>query len=99
MEVGAEKEIKLEPKEAYGDINPQMIQEVPKEQIPPEAKEGMMLLMTLPAGQQMPVKITEIGEKTAKLDMNHPLAGKTLHFKLKLVDVQEGKLEPAPKSS
>ena len=95
MEVGAEKEIDLKPEEAYGDINPQMKQEVPKDQIPPEAKAGMMLLMTLPTGQQMPVKIAEIGEKTAKLDMNHPLAGKTLHFKLKLVDVQEGKLDSA----
>jgi len=87
MEVGEEKDIKLEPKDAYGDPNPQLVREEPKERFPTdqELKEGMMLLVALPNGQQMPVKIAKVTEKTVTVDFNHPLAGKVLNFKLKLV--------------
>lgn len=86
MNEGEEKEIKLTPTEAYGDHNPELIKPVPKAQLPQgqEIKEGMILLMQLPTGQQVPTKIAEVGETEVKIDMNHPLAGKTLIFKLKL---------------
>ncbi|MBW2999183.1 peptidylprolyl isomerase [Candidatus Woesearchaeota archaeon] len=88
MEKGEEKEITLQPSEAYGDNNPQLIKEVPKEKLPQdkEVKPGMMLLMGLPNGAQVPARITEVTEKTVKIDLNHPLAGKVLNFKIKIVD-------------
>ncbi|MFC1723378.1 peptidylprolyl isomerase [Nanoarchaeota archaeon] len=89
MEKDEEKEVKIEPKDAYGDKNPQMVQKIPKDKLPPEAKEGSMLMMGLPNGQQMPVKITKMDDKEAELDMNHPLAGKTLNFKITMVDFKE----------
>ena len=89
MEKGKEKEITLKPEEAYGEPNEQLIKEIPKEQLPkePEAKEGMMLMVGLPDGKQLPAKIAKVGEKTVTLDLNHPLAGKVLKFKLKVVDI------------
>lgn len=88
MEKDQEKEIKLEPSEAYGAQNPQLVQKIPKEKFPkePEPKVGMMLGVQLPNGTQAPVRITEIEENTITLDLNHPLAGKTLTFKIKVVD-------------
>ena len=43
MEKGEEKEIKIEPKDAYGDHNPKMLKKIPRENIPkePEPKKGM----------------------------------------------------------
>jgi len=95
MKEGEEKEIHLESKDAYGDINPKMVQKVPREHLPKEQepKIGMMLIMGLPDGAQMPCKITEVSDKDVTLDLNHPLAGKALNFKLKLLEVKEGKLE------
>ncbi len=87
MEKEEEKEFKLEPKQAYGEHNPEMIKKVPKDQLPPEAKSGSTLLLSLPNGQQVPVKVMEVGEKEATLDLNHPLAGKNLNFKIKVVEV------------
>ncbi len=89
MEKGEEKEITLKPSEAYGDQNPQLVKKVPKEHLPKdkELKPGMMLLMKLPNGAQIPAKITEVGNKEVTLDLNHPLVGKTLIFKIKVADI------------
>lgn len=89
MEKGDEKEITLKPADAYGDPNPQLIQKVPKDKLPEGAdlKAGMQLAMALPNGQQIPATITEIGDTEVTIDINHPLAGKTLKFKVKVVNV------------
>jgi peptidylprolyl isomerase len=89
MEEGQEKEFTLKPAEAYGDHNPEMIKEVPKDSMPKEQepKEGMMLAVGLPNGQQIPAKIVKVGESTVTLDLNHPLAAKTLTFKVNIVGI------------
>ena len=89
MKKGEEKEIKLKPEEAYGERNPQLMKKIPKEQIPTdkELKKGMILALNLPNGAQMPAIITEVGDEEITLDLNHPLAGKTLIFKFKVVDI------------
>jgi len=88
MEKGEEKEIKIESKDAYGDHNPELVKPIPKDKLPPEAeaKEGMVLMMGLPNGRQMPVKITKVEGDTVTIDMNHPLAGNNLNFKIKVVE-------------
>lgn len=87
MEVDEEKTVTLKPEDAYGMPNEQAIQKVPKENFPAEAKEGMMIGVPLPNGQQIPAKIVKIDEKEVTLDMNHPMAGKTLVFKIKVVEI------------
>jgi len=88
MEKGQEKTVKLAPSEAYGDYNPQLVKKVPRDQLPKdELKPGMVLGMKLPNGAQLPARIVDINETEATLDMNHILAGKTLNFRIKVVDV------------
>jgi len=87
MNKGDKKTINLQPKDAYGLPNEQLIQQVPSEQLPPEAKEGSVLGMKLPEGQTIPVKIVKISDGKATVDFNHPLAGKTLKFDIEIIDV------------
>jgi len=89
MDKGAEKEIVLQPKDAYGDLNPDFIKKVPRKQIPidQELKPDMMLGMSLPNGAQIPAKVKEVTDDNVTLDLNHPLAGKVLHYKLKIVSI------------
>ena len=87
MENGEEKEFKLDATEAYGDRNPQLVQKIPKDQLPQEVVTGMMLVVALPNGSQIPVKVTEVTDGWVTIDMNHPLAGEALNFKIKIVDV------------
>ncbi len=89
MKTGQEKEIKLQPSEAYGDYDPQLVQEIPREQVPikEELKQGMVLVVTLPNGRQVPARVKEVTSETITIDSNHPLAGKVLNFKLKVADI------------
>ncbi|NIA03873.1 MAG: peptidylprolyl isomerase [Nitrospiraceae bacterium] len=90
MEVGDEKEFTVSPKEGYGDYNPELKTKISKKQLPEgqEPKKGMTLMVKTPEGQSFPVKILDVTGDEILLDLNHPLAGKTLHFKIKLVGVE-----------
>jgi FKBP-type peptidyl-prolyl cis-trans isomerase SlyD len=95
MKVGGEKHITVKPEDAYGLVDPKAFQEVPKEKIPAKAlKVGIMLAAKTPDGTVVPSRVHEIKEKTVVMDMNHPMAGKTLVFDLKILDIQ-----PAPPPS
>ena len=87
MENGDEKEFKLEHSEAYGDRNPQLVQKIPRDQLPKEVEPGMVLVVGLPNRAQIPVKVTEVTDGWVTIDLNHPLAGENLNFKIKIVDV------------
>jgi len=89
MNVNEEKKISLAPDQAYGQTNPDLIQKVPKEKLPPgEFKPGMMLAVQAPTGEQFPVMIKEVSDKDVTIDMNHPMAGKNLNFKIKLIKIE-----------
>jgi FKBP-type peptidyl-prolyl cis-trans isomerase SlyD len=89
MKVGGEKRVKVKPQDGYGAVDSKAFQEVPKEQIPADGlKVGAILAAKGPHGQEIPVRIHQINEKTVVLDLNHPMAGKTLLFDVKILDIQ-----------
>ncbi|HKY08587.1 MAG TPA: peptidylprolyl isomerase [Candidatus Binatia bacterium] len=91
MAVGAEKKVTVKPEDAYGLVDPQAFREIPKEKVPAEAlKVGTMLMAQAPGGQGVPVRVHEIKESTVVMDFNHPLAGKTLSFDVKITDIKTG---------
>lgn len=89
MKEGEEKEFRIEPEEAYGERDERLKQKIPREifSSEEELKSGMMLMIKAPNGQQYPVKIVEVGKEEVTLDLNHPLAGKSLNFKIKILSV------------
>ncbi len=84
-----EKNVEIEPGEAYGDRNPQLLKKLPKEMLPKDKKieAGMLLALQAPDGSQLPVRVAEVTDDGVMLDLNHPLAGKKLNFRVKVVDV------------
>jgi FKBP-type peptidyl-prolyl cis-trans isomerase SlyD len=97
MRMGEEKRVKVTPEEGYGPVDPRGFQEFPKDKIPAEGlKVGAMLTATGPQGQQVPVRVHEIKEQTVVLDLNHPMAGKTLVFDVKVLDIQPATSKPQP---
>ena len=97
MKVGGEKHVTVKPEDAYGPMNKNAFEEVPKEKLPPEGlKVGAILAAKTPEGQVVPMRVHEIKEKTVVMDMNHPMAGKTLVFDVKIVDIQDPPPPPTP---
>jgi FKBP-type peptidyl-prolyl cis-trans isomerase SlyD len=97
MKIGDEKHITIKPEDGYGKLNPNAVQEVPKEKVPPNAlKVGAVLVGTDKNGSPMPMTVKEIKEKTVVMDLNHPLAGKTLVFDVKVIDVEPAPAAPTP---
>jgi FKBP-type peptidyl-prolyl cis-trans isomerase SlyD len=95
MKMGEEKRVKVKPEDGYGPVDPKGFQEFPKEKIPSEGlKVGAVLMAKGPQGQQVPVRVHEIKEKTVVLDLNHPMAGKTLVFDVKVLDIQATASQP-----
>ena len=96
MKVGQEKHVTVKPEGGYGQIDPRGFQEFPKDKIPQEMqKVGAQLMMRGPQGQAFPVRVKEIKPETVVLDMNHPMAGKTLIFDVKVLDIQPAPPPPA----
>jgi FKBP-type peptidyl-prolyl cis-trans isomerase 2 len=92
MAVGDEKKVQVKPEDAYGLVDPAAFREMPRESLPPEGlKVGTQLMVKTPQGQSFPVRVHEVKEKSVVLDMNHPLAGKTLSFDIKILGVEKAK--------
>jgi FKBP-type peptidyl-prolyl cis-trans isomerase 2 len=98
LKIGEEKEIVCTPNEAYGDYNEKLVQTVPRKSLENVEKQlkaenksletGMLLGMQSPDGRVLYSKLIEITDENVKLDLNHILAGKTLHFKIKIEDIK-----------
>ena len=93
MKLDEEKKVTIKPADAYGEADPKLIKTIPKGQLPEEEKltKGMVLALNLPNGMQLPASITEVGADTVTIDFNHPLAGKTLHFTIKVAGISAAK--------
>ncbi len=86
MQAEEEKEVQIPPEEGYGQIRQDLVKEVPKEFFQgKEVHKGQWIMVTM-QGQNITTLISEAGPKYL-LDFNHPLAGKTLHFKIKLIKI------------
>ena len=89
MAEGDKKVVQVPSDDAYGPVNPEMRQSVPREGIPADIPldPGTQLQMQTPEGQALPVTVVEVDETTVTLDANHPLAGKDLQFDIELVKI------------
>jgi FKBP-type peptidyl-prolyl cis-trans isomerase 2 len=86
---GDTKDVRVTPDQAYGQRDPGAVQQVPKTafQEPDKLDVGGMVSGRTGEGQAFQARVTEIGDDTVTLDLNHPLAGKTLDFQIEVVGV------------
>jgi len=101
LTIGDTKQVTVAPADGYGETDPKALQEVQKQLIPPDAlKVGARLQGKAPSGQMVYPLVAEIKTDTVVLDFNHPLAGKTLHFAIKVLDIKQAqKPEPTPQKN
>ena len=90
MKAGEKKQVTVSPQNGYGEVNPEAFKEIPKTQLPPDMAPavGQVLTVTTQDGQSFPVIISEVKDEAVVLNLNHPLAGKELHFDVAVVSVE-----------
>ena len=91
MKIGDVRSVSVSPVDAYGDIDEDAFELVPYDAFPADVdlEEGMGLSMVdNNTGQQMYAYISELRDDGALLDLNHPLAGETLHFTVEIVGLR-----------
>ncbi|MCD6461669.1 MAG: peptidylprolyl isomerase [Thermoplasmata archaeon] len=97
MEPGDKKTFTLSPEDAYGERHDEYMIEVPRGEFGSvDLEEGMMIELEDPAGRRVLAVIGAVGEDTVVVDLNHPLAGKTLTFEVEIVEVSEPGETPEP---
>lgn len=92
MTVGDEKEVVVQPELGYGERDPDGVTEFPRDTFPGslnlEVGEPVMM-RDKDGGESLQAYVSELRTDTVLLDFNHPLAGETLHFHIRIAGLRE----------
>lgn len=89
MQVDETREFVVSPEEGYGSVKPELRQEVRADVVPEQARqEGAELVSSDGSGNRRVVRVHEVHDDRIVLDLNHPLAGENLHFRVKVVGIE-----------
>lgn len=89
MQVGESKIVTISPEDGYGLVDPLMVQAVPIDMIPEDARfVGAQLMSQDEQGNRRVVEVFEVNADNIVVDLNHPLAGETLTFDIKIVGIE-----------
>jgi peptidylprolyl isomerase len=89
MEPGESKSAEIPPEQAYGPRRDGMVVTLERRRLPAgmEVSVGEELSLRQQDGGNLSAKVTDVSDESVTIDANHPLAGRTLVFDLKLVEV------------
>jgi peptidylprolyl isomerase len=91
MAPGDRKDLKLQPREAYGKVKPKLIRRIPRSRFPKhiELRVGKRLTaIEAASGRRRCVRVMKIGADSVLLDGNHPLAGKVVEMEICLLSIE-----------
>ncbi len=91
MEVDQEKQFTVEPESAYGPRDEQNTHVFSRDEVPPEMNPqvGDVIGLQTPDGRQIPARVAQFDDEKLVVDLNHPLADKTLTFEVKVVGISD----------
>lgn len=95
MAIGDGKAVTVVPSDGYGEVDPGAFQLLPFDAFPSdmELSPGLQMQVRDETGRVFPVQIAEVRSDGVLLDFNHPLAGETLHFQVKVVGLRQATKE------
>ncbi len=96
MKIGDAKSVTVAPADGYGEYDDEAFEIVPLEAFPDdlELTPGLELHMRDSAsGHVVQAFVAEVRSDTVLLDLNHPLAGESLHFEVKIASLRQATAE------
>jgi FKBP-type peptidyl-prolyl cis-trans isomerase SlyD len=90
MRVGDKKEVVVAARDGYGELKEDSYMDVPRDSFPPDVplKEGIEMELRDQNDHPMYARIDQIAADHVRLNMNHPLAGKELHFSVQIAELR-----------
>jgi len=91
LSLGDEKQVVVAPADGYGEFESELLETLPRTVFPEgmELEEGMGLRMRAQDGRIVVVYVRNVDDDRVVVDLNHPLAGKTLHFAVRIASLRE----------
>jgi len=91
LNAGDKRKIEVEPTDAYGEHDDQLIVDVPRSKLPnaDQLEVGDQFQASGPNGEQLLFRVLEVNGDQVKLDGNHPLAGEKLVFDVEITGVRD----------
>lgn len=94
LKAGDKKTITVKAAEAYGEVEPEMIVEIPKERLPKQdVQVGDRFHADAGDGHAQVVQVTKVTDTHVTIDGNHPLAGQDLTFEVEIDSTREATKE------
>ncbi len=92
LEEGDEQTIDIGPDLAFGYPDPEAVHELPRGEFREDAplEPGVIMEFSLPNGETLPGTILEADDERVRIDFNHPLAGETVRYRVKILKVEPG---------
>jgi FKBP-type peptidyl-prolyl cis-trans isomerase SlpA len=88
FKAGDRRTVSVPPENAFGQINPQNVQVMPRSQFTGmELSEGLLVIFNDAANTELPGVVKAFDDAQVTVDFNHPLAGKTLNFEVEILSV------------
>lgn len=89
MKVNESKKIRVPPEQAYGPVDPAKFETVEISKVPERARRpGAELIAQDKDGREVTIRVSEVKDDAIVLDLNHPLAGQSLNFDVKIVAIE-----------
>ena len=91
MSIGESKKVIVSAEDGYGETDEDAFVDVPRSEFPDDMplNPGVEMELTTPDGQPMYARVESVEEEIVHLNMNHPLAGKELHFDVKVIGLRD----------
>ena len=89
MALNEKKVFTLAPEDAYGPRDADLMQSIPRSEVPSEMEVnvGMIVGLMTPEGNRVPARIVQLDDEQMTMDLNHPLAGEALTFEIEVVGI------------
>jgi FKBP-type peptidyl-prolyl cis-trans isomerase SlyD len=96
MGIGDSKNVTVKPEDAYGKLNPENRDQISRNMLPPDYEPMVgdpLELRDMKTNEIFQVYVADLDDENVIVDFNHPLAGETLNFQVKIVDLRPAKSE------
>ncbi len=101
MKAGEARDVVVSAEEGFGEYDDELVLQVDRAEFPDPAKVeiGDEFVAEAPDGEEIPMRVIEIEDDGVVIDANHPLAGVTLHYSVKVREVRAASTDEIEKAA